>query len=180
MSPPAVKPVAPPRFIVLAAVSAVVAACTLTALGLVHPPVTLSWNATPSIPVGLYFVSHATRKRGELVLAEVPPRVQALAAERRYLPRGVHLAKRIAAVSGDQICAEDDTILINGTAVAQRQTHDSQSRDMPTWTGCRLLADEVFLLLPDVPTSFDGRYFGPIPARAVIGKMTPLWTRKTP
>src|SRR5690606_32800070 len=102
---------------------------------------------------------------------------QTLAAERRYLPAGVHLAKRIAAVSGDQICAENDMISINGETVARRQTRDSQGRDMPAWTGCRVLDDEVFLLLPEIETSFDGRYFGPISTRAVIGKMTPLWTR---
>jgi type IV secretory pathway protease TraF len=33
------------------------------------------------------------------------------------------------------------------------------------------------LLMPGVPASFDGRYFGPIRASAVIGKLVPLWTR---
>jgi type IV secretory pathway protease TraF len=29
---------------------------------------------------------------------------------------------------------------------------------------------------PDVRDSLDGRYFGPIPARTVIGKATPIYT----
>lgn len=169
----------PPTAVLLAA-TGVAAACALTALGVLHPPVTLTWNATASIPIGLYYVSKATQERGELVLAEVPSSVRALAAERRYLPSGVHLAKRIAAISGDSICADNDVISINGVALAQRQPRDSQGRDMPGWAGCRVLTDEVFLLLPDVAASFDGRYFGPIPAHAVIGKMTPLWTRTFP
>ncbi len=173
----AVKPITPSRLAAMTAVTGVIAACTLTAFGIFRPPVTLTWNATASVPTGLYFVSTAALLRGELVLAEVPPNVRILAAERHYLPIGVHLAKRIAAVSGDQICAEDDTIFINGAAIAQRQARDSHGRTMPAWTGCRVLADEVFLLLPEIATSFDGRYFGPIPTRAVIGKMTPLWTR---
>jgi len=177
MTVAAVKRFAPLRLTALTAVCGVVIACTLTAFGILRPPVTLTWNATPSIPIGLYFVSKAARVRGELVLAEVPAAVRGLAAERHYLPLGVHLAKRIAAVPGDQVCAENDTIFINGAALAQRQARDAKGRDMPAWTGCRVLADEVFLLLPQIAASFDGRYFGPIPARAVIGKMTPLLTR---
>jgi type IV secretory pathway protease TraF len=28
----------------------------------------------------------------------------------------------------------------------------------------------------DVPTSLDGRYFGPLPLSSVIGRALPLWT----
>jgi conjugative transfer signal peptidase TraF len=172
----AVKVAALSRPLMLIGVGGVVIACTLTALGIVRPPVLLTWNATPSVPTGLYLVSKAAYRRGELVLVETPSTVRALAATRRYLPSGVHLAKRIAAVSGDQICAQNNTIFINGAAVAERAAHDSEGRVMPAWTGCRVLQDEVFLLLPEVAASFDGRYFGPVSMRAVIGKMTPLWT----
>ena len=34
----------------------------------------------------------------------------------------------------------------------------------------------VFLLMAHVPDSFDGRYFGTVRRRAVIGRLTPLWT----
>jgi conjugative transfer signal peptidase TraF len=137
----------------------------------------LIWNASASVPIGLYFVSAAEFTHGELVLAAPPESVRALAAERKYLPLKVLLAKRIAGISGDKICAAQDAISINDRVVATRQTADSQHRPMPGWTGCRVLTDEVFLLLGDVPTSFDGRYFGPVPRSAIAGKLTPLWTR---
>lgn len=165
------------RLLTWAGASTVVILCTLTAAKVVRPPTMVTWNATPSVPIGLYFVSRQASRRGDLVLVDLPPAVRVLAAERRYLPLGVHLAKRIAAVSGDEICAKDHTIYINGAAVAERQERDQAGREMPSWAGCQTLADEVFLLLPKVPTSFDGRYFGAVPASAVIGKMTPVWTQ---
>jgi type IV secretory pathway protease TraF len=47
---------------------------------------------------------------------------------------------------------------------------------LPPWHGRRTLASgEVFLLLSDVPASFEGRYFGPITSDAIIGRFVPLW-----
>lgn len=144
----------------------------------VSPTPIVVWNATSSVPVGLYRVSKPSFTRGEMVLAETPEHVRALASERRYIPGNVPLAKRIAAISGDKICSEGQWIYVNGERVAQRLERDSQGREMPTWAGCRALKDEVFLLLPEVKSSFDGRYFGPMPRQSVIGKLTPLWTRE--
>jgi type IV secretory pathway protease TraF len=39
-----------------------------------------------------------------------------------------------------------------------------------------LAGDEVFLMNWDEPASLDGRYFGPIPLHAVVGRAVPLWT----
>jgi type IV secretory pathway protease TraF len=55
--------------------------------------------------------------------------------------------------------------------------HDRRGRPLPVWQGCRRIANgEIFLMNPSVPDSLDGRYFGPLPARDVIGKATPLYT----
>ncbi len=111
------------------------------------------------------------------MLARLPDAAQKLAAERGYLPAGVPLVKRIAALSGDQVCAVGMTITINDRAVAERLESDSKGRPLPSWQGCRLLRrDEVFLLMEGVPDSFDGRYFGPVTRSAIIGKLIPLWT----
>jgi type IV secretory pathway protease TraF len=46
----------------------------------------------------------------------------------------------------------------------------------PAWQGCDLLRDgEVFLMNRDEPASLDGRYFGPLPARSIVGWAEPLW-----
>lgn len=54
---------------------------------------------------------------------------------------------------------------------------DRRGRPLPIWQGCRLVANgELFLMNWQVRDSLDGRYFGPLPATAVIGRATPLYT----
>ena len=48
---------------------------------------------------------------------------------------------------------------------------------LPVWRGCRVVAEgELFLMNGQVRDSLDGRYFGPLPASAVIGRAIPLYT----
>jgi len=145
--------------------------------GLAEPAPRLVWNASASAPLGLYWISRTAPGRGDLVLAGLPPDARRLAAERGYLPDGVLLVKRVAALGGDSVCTIEDAVLVNGRLVAGRRAHDSLGRALPRWTGCRRLgADEFFLLMEGVPGSFDGRYFGPVRRAAVIGRLVPLWT----
>jgi conjugative transfer signal peptidase TraF len=137
----------------------------------------LVWNATASAPVGLYRLSSDAPKQGDFALAEAPASARELAAERGYLPADVPLVKRIAAATGDTVCAETDRILINGALVTRRLVTDGKRRALPAWTGCRTLGkDDVFLLMASVPTSFDGRYFGVTRRASLIGKLVPIWT----
>jgi len=152
----------------------------LAALGfaaLADPAPRLVWNASASAPLGLYWTSHTTPSRGDFVLAEPPPQVRRLVVARGYLPDGVPLVKRVAALGGDRVCALDDAVSIDGRIIAERLDRDRCGRPLPHWTGCRVLADdEFFLLMTGVPGSFDGRYFGPVRRAAIIGRLAPLWT----
>jgi conjugative transfer signal peptidase TraF len=139
----------------------------------------LVFNATASAPIGFYRVLPLRPlQRGDLVLARTPVSVRSLAAERHYVPLKVPLVKRIAAMAGATVCAAGRAIIIDGRYVADRASADRQGRPLPAWTGCRVLAaDEIFLLMEDVPDSFDSRYFGPVLVDAVIGRLSPLWLR---
>jgi len=152
----------------------------LAALGfasLAEPAPRLLWNASASAPLGLYWISRAEPLRGDLVLARLPPDARRLAAERGYLPDGLPLVKRVAALGGDSLCTIEEAVLVNGRPLAGRRAQDSLGRVLPRWSGCRrLAADELFLLMEGVPGSFDGRYFGPLRRDAVIGRLVPLWT----
>jgi type IV secretory pathway protease TraF len=54
---------------------------------------------------------------------------------------------------------------------------DHRGRVLPVWEGCHTLSGaEVFLMNWDEPASLDGRYFGPIPLHAIVGRAVPLWT----
>jgi len=152
----------------------------LAALGFAafaDPATRLVWNASASAPIGLYWVDYGALARGNLVLVEPPRDARRLAAERAYLPVGVPLVKRVAALRGDTVCIVDTAIFIDGRYVAERLARDRRGRPLPRWTGCRTLADdEIFLLMAGVPDSFDGRYFGPIHRSMILGRLVPLWT----
>lgn len=167
----------PPRYAVLALTAA--SAGLLGATVVIHPAPLLVWNASASAPIGLYLLRpQATFSRGDMALIDPPPAVARLAVERGYLPPGVPLIKRIAAVSGDIVCAVGPVIFIDGKPVAERLKTDTLGRPLPVvWQGCRILGDgEVFPLMAAVPDSFDGRYFGPVPTSRVLGRLVALWT----
>lgn len=152
------------------------------ALGLtiVAPPAPrLVWNMSASAPTGLYWVRPRGRlARGVTVIAKLPAPYRRLAATRRYLPENVPLVKRVAALSGDRVCARGAAILVNGRHVALRLRTDDAGRSMPWWQGCRLLGkDQLFLLMAGVPGSFDGRYFGPSDKADVVGRARLIWAR---
>lgn len=152
--------------------------CACLAATIVAPPLPrLVWNASASAPIGLYAVAPGSAAaRGDMVIARTPAGVRDLAARRRYIPANVPLVKRVAGVPGDRICATGAAITVNGRTVATRRKVDARGRPLPWWSGCRTLADgALFLLMAETPDSFDGRYFGPTPAKDVIGTATALW-----
>jgi len=139
----------------------------------------LVWNASASTPVGLYAVGAPERLEvGDYVIARLPEPFRNLAARRRYLPDNVPLVKRVAAASGDQVCALGTQIFINGQWAADRRVADGHGLPMPWWNGCVTLRHGAyFLLITEAPTSFDGRYFGPTTPDLIIGKAHLLWRR---
>ena len=136
------------------------------------------WNATASVPTGLYAIrGKASLHVGERVAVEPPPELRRLLAERHYLPTGVPLLKRIAAVRGQRVCRDALSITIDDQYVGAARPRDRQGRRLPSWAGCRVLrTGEVFVMNPAAPDSFDGRYFGVLRLTHVIGRATPVWT----
>jgi conjugative transfer signal peptidase TraF len=153
------------------------------AFTIVLPPAPgVVWNASASVPIGLYRVWPGARfAAGDTVLVRLPDAARARAARRRYLPAMVPAVKRIAATAGAQVCARGAAIWIGGMRVATRLAADRRGRPLPWWRGCRTLApDEIFLLVSASPDSFDGRYFGPSKRRDVIGRARLLWSPAVP
>lgn len=153
-----------------------VAALTLT-MG-AKPMPRFVWNASESVPIGLYGVgSIGNLAVTNLVVVMPPQQLATLLAERSYLPLGVPLIKRILAVPGQSVCRDEFTIRVDGIEMGTALAHDRRGRALPVWQRCRAIAQgEVFLMNWDEPASFDGRYFGPTPLSAIIGRAKPLWT----
>ena len=145
---------------------------------LVTVPVKLLWNATASTPLGLYKLGAADHlKRGDLVAIMPDMGLADFMVARGYIGRGVPLLKHIAALSGDSVCRRETHVTVNGRDTAEALPRDHLGRPLPVWRGCRRMSDgEVFLLNSSVRDSLDGRYFGVLKLRAILGKATPLYT----
>lgn len=138
----------------------------------------LLWNASASAPVGLYLIqSDEHLGVPDLVVITPPAPLAHMLEQRGYLPLGVPLLKRIVALPGQQVCRHGHAVTVDGVAMAEAREKDRAGRALPVWQGCRRIADgEVFLLNWQHPDSLDGRYFGPLPRDAVIGRAIPLFT----
>jgi len=87
------------------------------------------------------------------------------------------MLKRVLALPDQTVCREHLTITVDGIAMGVARERDTRGRPLPVWQGCRVVADgEVFLMNWQSADSLDGRYFGLLPASAIIGKAVPLWT----
>lgn len=148
----------------------------------IDPPPRLIWNASPSVPIGFYTVEPgAAVHTGDLAVVRPPDEVARFMAARGYLPADVPLIKPVTALAGQEVCRTDMTITIDGRPVGDAQAADRFGRPLPVWRGCRTLdADHLFLMNPARSDSLDGRYFGPTPIWAVVGRATPLRTRAEP
>lgn len=142
-----------------------------------HAP-RLIWNASASVPVGLYTVAPAAViEVSDLVAVQPPGDLATFLDERGYLPRGVPLIKRVLALPGTKVCRAGMTIIAYDHAYGEAQARDRFGRDLPRWQGCREIGNgEVFLMNWDAPDSLDGRYFGPLPLSSITARVTPLWT----
>lgn len=157
-------------------VALTVLGCALVATILAPPAPRLVWNVSDSAPRGLYLVDGPGGVGvGDMVIARVPALWRRLAAVRRYLPVNVPVVKRVAAGSGDTVCASGRWVLVNGRRIAERRMVDGLGRAMPGWTGCVALRESALFLLMDDPASFDGRYFGPTRHGDIIGRARLIW-----
>ena len=142
----------------------------------------LIWNASASVPIGLYAIHTVGALRvGDLVVATA-------ARAARELPRRPRLPAAWRAAR--EACGgAPRTVRLPQRAQGQRRrrcgrrgARARQSRTVrcPLWQGCRVIAvGEVFLMNALSADSLDGRYFGPLPAASIVGRAAPLWTHRT-
>jgi conjugative transfer signal peptidase TraF len=150
----------------------------VAAASFVSVPVKLMWNASASVPIGLYEIEPANHPAVTDLLAIMPPKPLAdFLVGRGYIGRGVPLMKRVMALPGQEVCRIGLDITVDGVPLGDALDRDRMGRPLPVWQGCQRIADgDLFLMNPDARDSLDGRYFGPLPARGVIGRAIPLYT----
>jgi len=138
------------------------------------------WNASNSVPIGLYRVQSVTQLTvTELVAVQPPDLLAAFLDLNGYLPIGAPMLKRVLALPGQTVCRNGLTIAVDGIDIGNARERDGHGRRLPAWHGCHVIADgDVFVMNWQSEDSLDGRYFGSLPASAVIGKAVPVWTEE--
>jgi len=144
-------------------------------------PPWLVWNATASVPIGLYAVDAIIDvQTGDLVVVRPPEPLARFLADGGYLPRGVPLLKHVAAVAGQTVCRIGRSVTVDAIEMGDARERDRRGRALPVWEGCCVIRrDEVFLMNSQSADSLDGRYFGPLPAASIVGRAIPLWVNQT-
>ncbi|EJN05986.1 conjugative transfer signal peptidase TraF [Phyllobacterium sp. YR531] len=167
--------------------------CTITFIGIAALGLSVAagaaWfggfrvNITPSEPLGLWRIVTMNRpvENGDLVFA-CPP-VNAFfqnALERGYLRRGLcpggfaPLIKRVVAHSGQHVevgadVTIDGTPLVNSTV----RKNDGEGRAVTPFPGGVVPSGFVFLH-SSFASSYDSRYFGPVPVDGLLGFARPV------
>jgi type IV secretory pathway protease TraF len=89
------------------------------------------------------------------------------------------MLKRVLALPGQTVCRDHFTITVDDIALGEARERDGHGRLLPVWQGCHVVADgEIFLMNWQSAYSLDGRYFGVLPATAIVGRAEPLWTKE--
>jgi conjugative transfer signal peptidase TraF len=151
-----------------------------------RPDFRFIWNASASVPVGLYRIVPATGTSRRIDVTDLavvmpPAELAAFLDQRGYLPRGLPLIKRVLALSGTTVCRSGSTIVAYGTTYGEARDRDTRGRPLPVWQGCRTLGDgDAFFMNWDSLDSFDSRYFGPLPLSTIVGRAIPVWTTDDP
>lgn len=162
----------------LIAATAAVALLAFTAVA--QPPPRLIWNASASVPIGLYAISPPRPPAPmDLVVVEPPAPLADFLSDGGYLAHGVPLLKHVAGLPGQRVCRIGRTIMVDTAIIGEALLEDRRGRPLPVWSGCLTLSrDQVFLLNPGNSASLDGRYFGPLPTSSIVGRARPVWTRE--
>ena len=136
------------------------------------------WNASESVPIGLYRLQPADNLFvTELVAVQPPEPLATFLDLNGYLPAGVPMLKRVLALPGQTVCRSALSVSVDAIEMGEARERDGRGRPLPKWQGCRVVGEgELFVMNWQSTNSLDGRDFGFLPASAVVGRALPVWT----
>lgn len=146
-------------------------------------------NTSKSLELGLYWIVDTPVAAGAYVMF-CPPEQKIFieAKERGYVGAGFcpgnfsPLMKKVLAVKGDTIAVTARGVTVNGRLLPYSRPFsvDGVGRVLPQLSNEEhtLGASELLLMTDISPTSFDGRYFGPISIGQITAVIRPVLTWK--
>ena len=136
------------------------------------------WNASRSVPIGLYRLRPVTKLTVTELVAVQPPDLLATFLDLNgYLPIGVPMLKRVLALPGQTVCRNGLIISVDGIDVGRHASATGKAVRFRSGTdAASLLMAMSFVMNWQSADSLDGRYLGPLPVTAVIGRAVPVWT----
>lgn len=143
-------------------------------------------NTDSAAPAGVYRVVGHDISRGNLVAACLPIAIAQEGLARGYLRTGgcpgdaEPVDKMVGAVAGDTVDIERRWVAVNGERFAHSATvsRDSAARPLAhvPWGKRTVAPNQIWLFGFNDRRSWDSRYFGPIPAANVRGKLETVLT----
>lgn len=153
------------RFFIMALLLVLLIGIKKIGWGIVYQP-------TPSMPIGFYVVFPAKQfQRNDTVVFQPPEAFRQFLRIHHWAPDNGYLMKYVVGVPEDFVCNRYGILTVNDKKIANLYRFYEKSRPLPKKNFCqRLKKDQYLLMNPKVPRSFDGRYFGPINQKAILGK----------
>lgn len=129
-------------------------------------------NTSSSLPLGVWRVQKIDAS--ELRIGD------SVAINRAAVPNAqTHLMKDVGALPGDVMTRQGDVVYRNGVemplSTIQTQTTNSRGQEIPCIKYPIVIPEGHIWLSSRHERGYDSRYFGAVPAQAVIGKAVLLW-----
>lgn len=141
-------------------------------------------NTDSAAPAGVYRVVGHEIRRGELIVACLPIAIAKEGLAHGYLRTGgctgnaEPVGKIVGALPGDVVEIEPGWVAVNGVRFKHSavKARDSANRALPhvAWGSRRVAAGQVWLFGFNDRSSWDSRYFGPIPLANIRGEIEPV------
>ena len=144
-------------------------------------------NLSASYPLGIYLLDKSKKNynKNDMVLF-CPPQNKIFkdVIQNGYLSFGIcpggitPLHKKIVAVVGDYVMIKDEQVYINNTLQPKSKIFkiDSFGKNIKSiYTGGYITPGEFLPMSDFDERSFDGRYFGTIPLKNIIGHLKPIY-----
>lgn len=142
----------------------------------------LTWNASQSMPEGIYQVAPMAYPvaRGKIVTVCPDTQAAALGLARGYLDPGsacadgvAALLKPVAAVPGDTVTVSARGVSVNGRLIPNSAalSADDMGRTLQSVPAGVYAVPQgaVWVISSHDPRSFDSRYYGPVPVQNIKG-----------